>query len=243
MASLKRKAEDGDDKPNSKKTKLSNSSANITTTGTRSTAENFFHDLVVFIFPAGIQKARLQLFKSQVEKFGGSLKNSLTNDVTHIIVDEAMTIQRMCKIMKTDTPPSDKTIVKSAWLSACFRQKDIVSTTDFQLAIPCSASSDSGDVGNSQKSNTGTESRTGKTEIDKEPAPSSSEHHHFPKVGVMWNAFKSRPKGEESDSDYVPSDDEGFDSGRVTMNDTASTSSTDTTPNMSPEKNVPVSYF
>ena len=241
MTSLKRKVEDGNGEPNSKKTKLLNSRKQKEETGT--TTEEIFHDLVIFIFPAGIQKARLQLFKSQVKKYGGCLKDSLTNDVTHVVVDEAMTTERMCKILKRDTPPPDKTIVKTTWLSACLRQKAIVSTTDFLLAIPCSVPTKSKDVENPQKSNTETEKE--KTETNKEPEPSGSEIK-FPKVGVMWNAFRSKPKGEESedaDSDYVPSEDEGFDSGHAAVKGAESTSSTDTTPNTSPEKIMPVRKF
>ena len=299
MTSLKRKVEDGNGEPNSKKTKLLNSRKQKEETGT--TIEEIFHDLVIFIFPAGIQKARLQLFKSQVKKYGGCLKDSLTNDVTHVVVDEAMTTERMCKILKRDTPPPDKTIVKTTWLSACLRQKAIVSTTDFLLAIPCSVPTKSKDVENPQKSNTeteqektetnkepvptkskdvenprksnsetekektetnkepvptkskdvenprksNTETEKEKTETNKEPEPSGSEVK-FPKVGVMWNAFRSKPKGEESedaDSDYVPSEDEGFDSGHAAVKDAESTSSTDTTPNTSPEKIMPVRKF
>ena len=270
MTSLKRKVEDGNDEPNSKQTKLLNSRKQKEETGTA--IEEIFHDLVIFIFPAGIQKARLQLFTSQVKKYGGCLKDSLANDVTHIIVDEAMTIERMCKILKRDTPPADKTIVKTTWLSACLRQKAIVSTTDFLLAVPCSVPTKSKDVENPQKSNTeteqektetnkepvptkskdvenprksNTETEEEKTETNKEPQPSGSELK-FPKVGVMWNAFRSKPKGEESedaDSDYVPSEDEGFDSGHAAVKDAESTSSTDTTPNTSPEKIMPVRKF
>ena len=235
MTSLKRKVEDGNNRSNSKRAKVSDSNA------TRTTGEEFFHGLVIFIFPVGIQKARLQLFRSQVEKYGGCLKDSLKNDVTHIVVDEAMTIERMCKILKRDTPPCDKTVVKSTWLSACFRQRALVSTADYQFTTPCTVPAKSKDVDNSQKSNIESGNQK-KPETNKEPEPSSSELK-FPKVGVMWNAFRSKPKGEESedaDSDYVPSDDEGVDSGCAVVTDAASTSSTDTTPNTSPEKIMPV---
>ncbi|KAK7110678.1 hypothetical protein V1264_014513 [Littorina saxatilis] len=64
----------------------------------------------------------------------------------------------------------------------------------------------------------------------------------------MWNAFKSKPKAEESedgDSDYAASDGEVSDSSasHAASAELPTTSSADTTPNTSPEKKVPISKW
>lgn len=95
----------------------------------------FMRPAILFILKAGIQKNRLNLFKTQVEKFGGCVKDSITCDTTHIVVDEDISIERLCKILKNISPPEDKAIVKSCWLSTCFRQKAFVDPNSFTLNI------------------------------------------------------------------------------------------------------------
>ncbi|KAK7483972.1 hypothetical protein BaRGS_00024856 [Batillaria attramentaria] len=203
-----------------------------------SPGEKFLCGTVLFLLPAGIQKTRLQLFKTQVAKYGGLVEDSVTDRTTHFVVDDSMTVERMCKIMKIDTPPLDTTVVKSAWLSACFRAKEKVDCDSFKLdvcslapgATPTSASDSKGPL-------------TDHTSAA--DAETESRHHQFPKVGVMWNAFKPQPGGREEedvDSDYVPSDDDqpgGSTSGAADTGGSTSTSA-DTTPNTSPEKKLPV---
>ncbi|KAL8563394.1 hypothetical protein ACOMHN_063391 [Nucella lapillus] len=238
MASRKRK---GDDQPNksSKESKLSKVKVDSSTLTQTLTGTQFFEGFAFFILPAGIQKARLQLFRTHLQNYGGCLKDSNTNDVTHVIVDDEMTADRMCKILKIDSPPSDKLILKTAWLSACFRQKEAVKTEGFLLPIPCSKRNDL--VSESVIELSDGENQTISKEVKKEATPPKTEHK-FPKVGVMWNSFRSKPKEDDSgdaDSDYVPSDDEASDA-TAAFTDGPSTSSTDTTPNTSPEKKVPV---
>ncbi|XP_076434932.1 DNA polymerase lambda-like [Babylonia areolata] len=237
MASQKRK---GDDMHNIsvKRSKGSKPKVDCSTkSGTQ-----FFEGFVFYILPAGIQKARLQLFRSHLQNHGGCLKDSVTNEVTHIIVDDEMSSERMCRIMKVDTPPTDRVILKTAWLSACLRQKAVATAEDFLLPISVSCKRKGSDNDDTTSSTAWNKNQTRTKEIEKEDTPPRPEQQ-FPKVGVMWNAFKSKSKGEESeetDSDYVPSDDEASDD-RVVSTNGPSTSSADTTPSTSPEKrSVPV---
>ena len=62
----------------------------------------------------------------------------------------------------------------------------------------------------------------------------------FPKVGIMFNAF-SKGKGNDSDSDYVPSDDETTEHSDARAG--SSSTSANTTPDVSPVKNVPVNKW
>ena len=233
MATRKRKREDIQSctakKPNGAESNLKSSTDEA----------QFFAGFAMFIFPPGIQKARLQLFKSLVEKHGGSLKETLASEVTHIIVDDTMTAERMCKILKLETPPADKAILKTAWLSSCFREKNVVNSADFVVQIPASVEKKSTVTKDISTLENQEDEPKVQEDTEKELSPTTSEHK-FPKVGVMWNAFKSKPKGDDSedaDSDYVPSDNEDSGIGHAA----ASTSSTDTTPNTTPEKKVPVS--
>lgn len=178
----------------------------------------------VFILPAGIQKVRLNLFKANVENLGGCVEENVTHNTTHIIVDDAMTLERACKIMKVDTPPQGKVIVKSAWLSECFDQKAIVDVDPFLLDTP---------------KPTNIKHEPYVVAVNKgnafEEQPMSS--GFLPKTGVPFtNIFthKSNIKNndEDADSDYFPSDSE--------VSDGTLTNSTDTTPNTTPEKKLPV---
>lgn len=184
----------------------------------------------VFILPAGIQKVRLNLFKANVENLGGCVEENVTHNTTHIIVDDAMTLERACKIMKVDTPPQGKVIVKSAWLSECFDQKAIVDVDPFLLDTPKPTNIKHEPYVVAVNKGNGKEHYNA---FEEQPMSSG----FLPKTGVPFtNIFthKSNIKknDEDADSDYFPSDSE--------VSDGTLTNSTDTTPNTTPEKKLPV---
>ncbi|ESO96863.1 hypothetical protein LOTGIDRAFT_72491, partial [Lottia gigantea] len=133
-----------------------------------------------FIVKAGIEKARMKIFETQINKYGGSVKTELNDYVTHIIVDDKMDVDKLCRLIKADTPPQDNLVVKSNWLSLCFRNKKLEDTAPYLLEtflstkseINCS-DSDSGEDKNASK----------EKEADKQAY----------KVGTMFNSH-SKPK-------------------------------------------------
>lgn len=167
------------------------------------TVVKFLSPVYVYILQAGIEKLRMQIFKTQLAKFGGILKDQLSSEVTHIIVDDKMEADRMCRLLKIDKPPDYATVVKSSWLSTCFKEKKLVDTQPFMLDL----------------------SVLEKKPLEKKPVDNTSgdivqdkiSKPELPKVGFMFGqkAKQPQPQDDEADSDYVNSDagSDGNDSG------------------------------
>lgn len=175
-----------------------------------------------YILQAGIEKMRMTIFKTQLAKYGGKFCESLTEDVTHLIVDDRMTPDRLCRLLKLDKPPDKVHIVKSLWLSSCLKQQKLVDISEYLLE--CSELGKSADAEKSAPETAGQE-------------PQNVSKSEFPKVGMMFGhrAPKFPLKDDDADSDYSTSDDESrLDALPITS------SSTDTSPSTSPKKNLPV---
>lgn len=189
--------------------------------------EHFLSSVCAFILKASIEKMRLQIFENQLKKFGGSVAQALSPAVTHLIVDDKMDAERMCRILKLPTPPEEVEIVKSVWLSTCFKEKKLTDTGPYKL--DCSFF-----IQHKSKSDcenaTGTEAKTN-SEINN--TESSSEK--LPKAGHLFS-HKYKPAKvtvNDSDSDYNPSDGECKDH-------TDSNSDHETLVEVSPKKKLPV---
>ena len=161
------------------------------------TVVNFLSPVSAFILQAGIEKLRMQIFKTQLAKFGGSLKDQLSADVTHIVVDDKMEADRMCRLLKIDKPPGYAITVKSSWLSTCFKEKKLVDTQSYLLDLavlevkPVVKKQDHDNI-----------SETGDNVKDENSKP------ELPKVGMMFGhkAKQLHQQDDEADSDYVASD-------------------------------------
>ncbi|XP_033756998.1 DNA polymerase lambda-like [Pecten maximus] len=179
---------------------------------------------------------RLQIFTSQLQKYGGICHEQLESDTTHLIVDDKMDAERMCRILKMDKPPENIEILKTSWLSSCFKSKDMVPTKGFEL-----------DLSIVEKRDVLEESDT-KIPKDKDAAndPPTVDGEVKPaKVGVMFRAYK-KPKVEsegqfdDPDSDYMASDNEEED--QIAGVDSDHTSAS-TTPQTSPCKTIQTSSW
>lgn len=161
------------------------------------TVVNFLSPVSAFILQAGIEKLRMQIFKTQLAKFGGSLKDQLSADVTHIVVDDKMEADRMCRLLKIDKPPGYAITVKSSWLSTCFKEKKLVDTQSYLLDLavlevkPVVKKQDHDNI-----------SEAGDNVKDENSKP------ELPKVGMMFGHKAKQPhqQDDEADSDYVASD-------------------------------------
>lgn len=123
-----------------------------------------------------------------------------------------------------------RTWVKSAWLSECFDQKAIVDVDPFLLDTPKPTNIKHEPYVVAVNKGNGKEHYNA---FEEQPMSSG----FLPKTGVPFtNIFthKSNIKNndEDADSDYFPSDSE--------VSDGTLTNSTDTTPNTTPEKKLPV---
>ncbi|GFS00555.1 DNA polymerase lambda [Elysia marginata] len=124
-----------EDGHSSKRQRLENNSA--------CSEASFLSTLDIYILPAGIQKARLAVFKTQVEKYGGKVQDRFcsTANLSHIIVEDNVDMPRMKRILKLDSSLGLK-VVKSSWLSLCLQNKKLENCEDYQLYEETSDSND-----------------------------------------------------------------------------------------------------
>ncbi|XP_028830667.1 DNA polymerase lambda isoform X2 [Denticeps clupeoides] len=94
-----------------------------------------FQGASVFILPAGIGKARRDIFQRQVADNGGGLEDSFRPTVTHVIVEDAMDRERALRLLKLETLPLGVKLVKCTWLSACIAAKSLLDSTGYSLQI------------------------------------------------------------------------------------------------------------
>lgn len=167
--------------------------------------DTFLSPVNAFILKAGIEKMRLQIFENQLKKYGGTLSENLNPDVTHLIVDDKMDAERMCRLLKIQKPPENLEIVKSIWLSSCLKEKSFLDAVPYRL--DCSV------YRQKETSNTQTDSKpqAQMTDTGVVSTNSSDNERTLPKVGHMFG-HKYKPvlnPEDDNDSDYNPSDGEG----------------------------------
>ena len=194
-------------------------------------SDSFLSSVTGYILKAGIQKVRLQIFENQLKKFGGILSAELNSSVTHLIVDDNMDIDRLCKILKLDLPPDNVVIVKTSWLSACFKEKQFVDEEGYILDV-------SKFKKKSEEKQTADVTETGPDTSYQSQMPAEVKSD-LPKVGMMfgYHGSKVNPRKTESDndSDYCPSDEEA---GTSNMSDPDETSAKPEL--VGPVQNLPV---
>ena len=186
----------------------------------------FLSNVKAFILSAGIGKVRIDLFRKQMLSNGATFIDKYEEQsLTHVIVDEKMEIDRMCRILKIDQPPNpDKvTVVKSLWLSSCLKNKSQVVEGPFQLdtktyihkkSLPETKSlgEQSSSVPSTSRqgpevTNAALKSEGGTDEVKSEK---DNGENKYRKVGVMWG-HTQKPNNleqDDPDSDYQPSGEE-----------------------------------
>ncbi|KAM9064991.1 DNA polymerase lambda isoform 2-T3 [Sarcophilus harrisii] len=92
--------------------------------------------LQVHVLPAGIGRARAEIFEKQIIQHGGRICSPQAPGITHIVVDEAVDCERALRLLKLSQLPLGVQIVKSAWLSQCLQEQKLVDTTGFSIFIP-----------------------------------------------------------------------------------------------------------
>uniref|UniRef100_A0A2C9K182 DNA polymerase n=1 Tax=Biomphalaria glabrata TaxID=6526 RepID=A0A2C9K182_BIOGL len=94
-----------------------------------SSEKKIFSNKYIYILPAGIEKMRINIFKNQITKCGGTIyeqfDSTVLNTLSCIIVDDKMDTNRMCKLLHLESYPNVP-VVKSSWLSSCLREKKIL---------------------------------------------------------------------------------------------------------------------
>ncbi|NP_998408.1 DNA polymerase lambda [Danio rerio] len=117
---------DQKDAPPSKRTPAES----ITLTGT------VFQGVTIYIVPAGIGKARCDIFHRQITQNGGQAVSTFAPSCTHVVVDDSVDFKRALRLLKVDTLPSAVHLIKCTWLSACISEKRLLDTEDYSLRPP-----------------------------------------------------------------------------------------------------------
>ena len=197
----------------------------VSVAGDGKSSSHFLENTKIFILEAGIGKARCDIFKKQLRRNGSEYINTLTDEATHIIVDEKMELDRMCRLLKIETPPENAVVVKSLWLSKCIAEKQMLNTTDYELYTSKYECPQKVNV-SSTRQTISMQTGRGKpvsSDITTSVSPSTStaaidtkkaqeENIQHAKGGVMFRSYKKvnveDRADSDADSDYVASADE-----------------------------------
>ncbi|XP_062865816.1 DNA polymerase lambda [Trichomycterus rosablanca] len=94
---------------------------------------NIFQDICIHIVPAGIGKARCDIFQQQIVQNGGQVESAFSPSCTHVVVDESVDSERALRLLRMEMFPPDVQLVKCTWLSGCISEKRLLSTEDYRL--------------------------------------------------------------------------------------------------------------
>lgn len=100
---------------------------------------NIFQSCVIFILPNGLFKKRIKLFEDKVLLHGGKITaEPLKITPTHIIVEDGLlnTPNQVISALKADNlllESLDCKIIGTLWLSRCIKEKELLSTENFEF--------------------------------------------------------------------------------------------------------------
>ncbi|KAI8492723.1 hypothetical protein Bbelb_293200 [Branchiostoma belcheri] len=97
-----------------------------------------FQDVRAFLLPAGLGKARMDIFKRQIPRFGGDLHGKIIDNTSHIVVDDNMDYDRLCRILKVEKPPDNATVVQGNWVSDCIERRTLLEADEYAIKAPAS---------------------------------------------------------------------------------------------------------
>ncbi|XP_078269420.1 DNA polymerase lambda isoform X2 [Rhinoraja longicauda] len=92
--------------------------------------------VTVYIVPAGIGKARTEIFQKQIAQNGGEVSLVFGPAVTHVVVDDGMDAERALRLLGLEVLPPSVCLLRSAWLSSCISQRRLLSTAAYALCTP-----------------------------------------------------------------------------------------------------------
>ncbi|KAA0722256.1 DNA polymerase lambda [Triplophysa tibetana] len=105
-------------------------------TPTESKSDTVFKGVTVYILPAGIGKARCEIFHRQIIQNGGNSTSIFSLICTHVVVDDSVNCERALRLLKFERLPPGVQLVKCTWLSACINEKRLLGSEDYNLLPP-----------------------------------------------------------------------------------------------------------
>lgn len=91
----------------------------------------FLKGIKAHILKAGIENARMKIFQTQLTKYGGISCDEFSEDITHLVVDENVEMMRIISLLKIEEVSENIDIVKTNWLSKCFKEKSLVDISEY----------------------------------------------------------------------------------------------------------------
>ncbi|XP_078588408.1 DNA polymerase lambda-like [Branchiostoma floridae x Branchiostoma japonicum] len=218
-----------------------------------------FQDVRAFILPAGLGKARMDIFKRQIPRFGGDLHGQISSTTSHIVVDDNMEYDRLCRILKVEKPPVHASVVHANWVSNCIESRTLLGIDEYTIKVPASVTlipqkkTTSEDEKESVSKSEGRSQATGQSDLpvqkvddegDQKDSGVESAATSQPspaKDAWWWRKNKTKvPTGEDSDdSSYIPTDedeDEEDAGNQLQEVESSPSTSASSTPNTSPQK-------
>uniref|UniRef100_A0A674I771 DNA polymerase n=1 Tax=Terrapene triunguis TaxID=2587831 RepID=A0A674I771_9SAUR len=98
--------------------------------------EEWLKPVTAYVLPAGIGRARAEIFHTQIVQKGGRVCSQFSSEVTHVIVAEDMDCDRAFRLLRLARLPPGIQLVKAAWLSLCIREQKLLDTTGYSIFIP-----------------------------------------------------------------------------------------------------------
>ncbi|XP_051756537.1 LOW QUALITY PROTEIN: DNA polymerase lambda [Ctenopharyngodon idella] len=95
-----------------------------------------FQGVTIYIVPAGIGKARCDIFHRQITQNGGHVVSTFSPSCTHIVVDDSVNCNRALRLLKVEDLPSAVQLLKCTWLSSCISEKRLLDPEDYSLLPP-----------------------------------------------------------------------------------------------------------
>lgn len=95
-----------------------------------------FQGVTIYIVPAGIGKARCDIFHRQITQNRGQVVSTFSPSCTHVVVDDSVDCVRALRLLKVERLPSAVQLVKCTWLSSCISEKRLLALEDYSLLPP-----------------------------------------------------------------------------------------------------------
>ncbi|KAK7161681.1 hypothetical protein R3I94_004377 [Phoxinus phoxinus] len=92
-----------------------------------------FQGVTIYIVPAGIGKARCDIFHRQITQNGGQVESTFSPSCTHVVVDDSVDCNRALRLLKVERLPSAVQLVKCTWLSSCISEERLLAPEDYSL--------------------------------------------------------------------------------------------------------------
>ena len=88
--------------------------------------KRFLSEVSAVILEQGLEKARAQILRKQLENHGGKVEKTLSQGTTHILVGRTTRLSRIPNLLKIKSISEGVLVLRADWLSACLVEAEMV---------------------------------------------------------------------------------------------------------------------